>query len=78
MVRSSVPENIVKQLHLLGNSSIANVLMAIKFAKYYELTRKDVILTVFTDFMELYGSRVKELRTELGEYNERDASVDFH
>jgi hypothetical protein len=52
--------------------------MAIKFAKYYELTRKDVILTVFTDSMELYGSRVKELKAEYGDYNERNASADFH
>ncbi len=73
-----VSESLVSQLHLLGISSIANVLMAIKFAKYYELTQKDVILTVFTDSMELYGSRVKELRAEYGEYNERDASADFH
>ncbi len=73
-----VSENIVNQLHLLGISSIANVLMAIKFAKYFELTRKDVVLTVFTDSMELYGSRVKELREEYGEYNERDAAADFH
>ncbi|UCE14846.1 MAG: pyridoxal-phosphate dependent enzyme, partial [Candidatus Heimdallarchaeota archaeon] len=73
-----VPENIVDKLQLLGISSIANVLMAIKYAKYFELTRKDVILTVFTDSMELYGSRVEELRAENGEYNERDAIADFH
>ncbi len=73
-----VPETIVNQLHLLGISSIANVLMAIKFAKYFELTRKDVVLTVFTDSMELYGSRVKELRAEFGGYNERNAAADFH
>ncbi|MFX1517584.1 MAG: pyridoxal-phosphate dependent enzyme, partial [Promethearchaeota archaeon] len=73
-----VSEDLVSQLHLLGISSIANVLMAIKFAKYYELTRKDVILTVFTDSMELYGSRVKELRAEYGDYNERTAAADFH
>jgi hypothetical protein len=29
--------------------------MAAKMAKYYELTSKDVILTVFTDSMEMYG-----------------------
>lgn len=73
-----ISESMVDQLHLLGISSIANVLMAIKFAKYYELTQKDLILTVFTDSMELYGSRVNELRIEYGEYNERDASADFH
>ncbi len=73
-----VPEEIISQLHLLGISSIANGLMAIKFAKYYELTQKDIILTVFTDSMELYQSRIKELRIEYGKYSDRDAAVDFH
>ncbi|MFX0209619.1 MAG: pyridoxal-phosphate dependent enzyme [Candidatus Hodarchaeota archaeon] len=73
-----VSEEIINQLHLLGISSIANVLMAIKFAKYYELNKKDIILTVFTDSMELYQSRIKELRVEYGEYSDRDAAIDFH
>jgi len=73
-----VSEEIVGQLHLLGISSIANVLMAVKFAKYFELSRNDVVLTVFTDSMELYLSRIKELRKEFGEYTSRDAAIDFH
>jgi len=32
---------------------------------------------VFTDSMELYGSRLKELRQEHGEYTETDAVRDF-
>ncbi|MHA1448770.1 MAG: pyridoxal-5-phosphate-dependent protein subunit beta, partial [Candidatus Hodarchaeales archaeon] len=52
--------------------------MAIKFAKYYELTSKDIVLTVFTDSMELYQSRIKELRAKYGDYNDRDAAVDYH
>lgn len=75
---NGVPEEIIDHLHLLGISSIANVLMAIKFAKYYELSRKDVVLTVFTDSMELYKSRLHELRGEFGDYNETDAAVDFY
>ena len=72
------PEEFVSQLDLLGISSIANTLMAIKFAKYYELTSKDVILTIFTDSMEMYGSRLKEARTAHGEYTEKNAVRDYH
>ncbi|MHA1302736.1 MAG: pyridoxal-phosphate dependent enzyme, partial [Candidatus Heimdallarchaeaceae archaeon] len=73
-----VPEDIINKLDLFGLSSIANMLMAIKFAKYYELTNKDVILTVFTDSMELYQSRVREMKAKYGKYSHRDAIRDFH
>lgn len=76
--KQGVPDNILEKLPLLGISSIANIIMAIKFAKYYELTKRDIILTVFTDSMELYGSRLMELKEELGPYEETDAAIDFH
>ena len=50
----------------MGISSVANVLAAIKMAKWYELTNKDIILTVWTDSMELYQSRLQELRETAG------------
>ena len=68
----------VGQLDLLGISSIANVLSAIKFARWYELGETDIVLTVFTDSMELYGSRLRELHEEHGEYSELDAAADYH
>jgi cysteine synthase len=73
-----VSENIVNQLHLLGISSIANVLFAIKMAKYYEMTNKDMIVTVFTDSMEMYQSRVRELREQFGQYENINAAIDYH
>jgi cysteine synthase A len=73
-----VPDELVDKLDLLGISSIANVLMAIKFAKYYELTRKDLVLTVFTDSTELYQSRLREARQQHGDYTDRDSVRDFH
>ena len=73
-----VSEDLISKLDLLGISSIANVLMSVKFAKYYELTNKDIILTVFTDSMEMYGSRLQEAREEFGEYTEKDAIKDYH
>lgn len=72
-----VPDEIVSQLDLLGFSGISNLLSAIKFAKYHELTSKDVILTVLTDSMELYQSRLVEMRLEYGKYRQVDAAVDF-
>ena len=78
LVEQGVPEELVGQLDLLGISSIANVLSAIKFAKWYELGEHDIVLTVLTDSMELYGSRLHELHEEHGEYTEVDAAADYH
>ncbi len=72
-----VSGDLVSQLDLLGISSIANVLMAIKFAKYYELTHNDLVLTVFTDSAQLYQSRLQEARKERGEYCTQHAIRDF-
>ena len=74
LVAQGVPEDLVGRLDLLGFSSIANTVMAIKMAKYYEMDSNDVILTVWTDSMELYGSRLKEMHKEIGEYTEIDAA----
>jgi len=76
--KKGVKNEIIEQLPLLGISSVANMIMAIKFAKFYELTEKDIVLTVFTDSMELYGSRLKELEEEFGPYDKTDAAIDYH
>ena len=72
-----VPEEILSRLDLMGISSIGNLIASIKFAKYYELGEQDVVMTVFTDSMELYGSRLRELEKERGTYTEADAIRDF-
>ena len=77
LVKQGVPEALVDQLDLLGFSSIANLSMAVKFAKYYELGPHDIILTVFTDSMELYQSRLHEMHEEHGEYTECEAAADY-
>lgn len=77
LVKKGVPEAIVSQLDLLGFSGIANTLSAIKFAKYYELGENDVVLTVLTDSMQLYGSRIEEMRKQFGEYTNTDAAETF-
>jgi cysteine synthase A len=70
-----VPESLVERLDLLGFSGIANLLSSIKYAKYYELGRNEVVLTVLTDSMELYGSRLEEMHRSFGEYREIDAAA---
>ncbi|HPL30949.1 MAG TPA: pyridoxal-phosphate dependent enzyme, partial [Anaerolineae bacterium] len=77
LVRMGVPEAIVGQLDLLGFSGIGNVLSACKLAKYYEMTGDDIVLTILTDSMELYGSRLEEMRAELGDYTETQAAADY-
>ena len=72
-----VAADVVAQLDLIGISGVANILGAIKMAKWYELTGKDVILTVLTDSMELYQSRLREEQEKHGEYTELAAAADY-
>ena len=73
-----VSDAFIEKLPFLGISGVANMLSAIKFAKYYELTAKDIVLTVFTDSMELYQTRLTELEEERGRYSELQAAIDYH
>jgi cysteine synthase len=77
LAKKGVPEEIVSCLDLLGFSGISNTISAIKFAKYFELGENDIVLTVLTDSMELYGSRLKEMRQESGDYSETDAAAHY-
>ena len=77
LVRKGVDPAVVDQLDLIGFSGIANILSAIKFAKYYELGETDVVMTVLTDSMELYGSRIHEYREQFGPFEEADAAEAF-
>lgn len=65
-----------EQLPLLGISSIGNLLASIKTVKYFEMDERDVVFTIFTDSVELYGSRLKELQHERGAYSLLDAARD--
>ncbi|MCD6102311.1 MAG: pyridoxal-phosphate dependent enzyme [Candidatus Cloacimonetes bacterium] len=73
-----IDAELVNKLDLLGISSIANLMGAIKMAKYYEMNGNDVILTVATDSMELYQSRIIEEREKFGEYNHEKAAICFY
>ncbi len=77
LAKKSVPAETIQNLNLLGFSGIANTLSAIKFAKYYELGENDVVLTILTDSMELYGSRITEYQEKFGEFDEYSAAETF-
>ena len=62
LAERGVPAELIEQLPLLGISSIGNIVSAIKMAKYYELGPNDVLMTIATDSMEMYGSRLDEYR----------------
>jgi len=73
-----VDDYLVDNLDLLGISGCSNLLSAIKTAKYYELTSDDIIVTILTDSMQLYNSRILELREQLGEYSIEKAAIDYY
>lgn len=77
LAQKGISSHVIENLDLLGFSGIANLLSAIKFAKYHELDHSDIILTILTDSMELYQSRIIELAKQNGEYLENQAMVDF-
>ena len=74
---NGVAPEIIGKLDWMGISSIGNMLAAIKFAKYYELNENDVVFTVFTDSMAMYGSRLADLNGERGAYDQRQADRDY-
>jgi cysteine synthase len=78
LVKRGVEPALVEQLHLLGISGVANLLSAIKLARWYELGGDDVVMTVFTDSMDLYESRLEELRQERGPFDEAEAAGAYH
>ncbi len=76
LVNSGVPSQLVERLDLLGFSGISNLLSAIKTAKHFELTENDIIVTMLTDSMELYQSRLQEMHAEMGAYSAKTAAAD--
>ncbi len=78
LASQGVPADFIAKLPLLGISGVANMLMAIKFAKWYELTGEDVVMTLGTDSMEMYESRLAELNEERGEFTLLDAAGAYH
>jgi cysteine synthase len=77
LIDAGVPQDLVDQLYLLGISGIGNLLASVKFAKYFELTEDDYVVTIATDSMQLYQSRLGELTAECGTYTGNQAQRDL-
>jgi len=74
-----ISEEVITKLSYVGISGAANILSCIKFAKYYELTENDMVMTVLTDSAEMYGSRLAEMEAERGRnYRAIDAAIDHN
>jgi hypothetical protein len=58
--RKHVPDALIASLAHLGLSAIANVVAAIKLARYLGLGADDAILTVATDGAAMYGSQLEK------------------
>ena len=78
LIDQGVKPDLIADLPLLGISGAGNLLSAIKFARYFELGSNDVVVTVGTDSMEMYGSRLEELNAERGEFTALDAAGAYH
>ncbi len=77
LVSQGIDREIADQLHLIGISGIANLLSAIKTARYYEMNGDDIIVSIATDSADMYRSRLSELHEEFGAYTELTAARDF-
>ena len=74
--RYGLAEDMVGKLSgALGISGICNIIGAIKTAKFYDLGRQDVVVTVATDAMERYGSVMSHLRQRHGPLDEAGATA---
>ncbi len=76
LAEAGVSPEVLAKLDWIGISGVGNLLGAIKFAKYFELGEHDVVFTMFTDSMAMYGSRLEELEAERGPYDQRQADRD--
>jgi cysteine synthase len=77
LAKMGVAPEFLDRIDLIAISGIANLLSSIKMAKYYELGSQDIVLTVATDSMEMYQSRLQELRQQQGEFTDLDAAATF-
>lgn len=77
--RRGVKPELLEDLKHLGLSSVANILAAIKYAKYSKLGKDDVVMVVATDGAKMYGSE-KDLCLERdynGKFDILDAAEAF-
>ncbi len=73
-VRAGLGQERLASLGDLGLSSIANILGAIKYAKYAGLGAGDAVLTVATDGTEMYGTELDRTQRAVGPLDELAAA----
>ncbi|KQC06214.1 MAG: pyridoxal-5-phosphate-dependent protein subunit beta [Candidatus Cloacimonas sp. SDB] len=78
LLEKGVSRELVDKLHLFGISSIANIMGAIKMAKYYEMKENDLVFTVSTDSMEMYQSRIEEELGNRGNFTHENAAIVYN
>lgn len=77
LLSEGVDQELIDQLNTIGISGIGNILSAIKTARYFEMDEDDILVTIATDSADLYGSRIRELNDERGEYSTLQAARDY-
>jgi hypothetical protein len=77
LLAEGVPADLVGRLGLFGISGIANLMASISFAKQFRLGAESVVLTVLTDSVDLYKSRVAELHDAEGAYTDEFAAATY-
>jgi cysteine synthase len=74
---AGVGRDLIAQLPLVGISGICNLVAAIKTARFYEMSARDLIFLPLTDSMDLYQSRIAEMRQQHGPYSQSLAARHF-
>ena len=77
LAKQGISQQLIDDLSLLGISGICNLVAAIKAAKYYEMSDRDVIFFPMTDSVEMYTSRVAEMAAEHGAYDADKAAQHY-
>jgi len=77
--RRGVANDLIEKLPVLGYSSIANIMGAIKAARYYGYGPDDVIVTVATDSSKLYESEFDHITDKMfgGRFDSVNAGETF-
>jgi cysteine synthase len=73
-----IPEEQVEKLsEIFGISGVANVLCAIKTAKYYNLSKDENVVTIATDNINRYSSVMSDLNKMYGKIDRNEAKNRF-
>ena len=77
LAKQGVAADTIEELPAAGISGICNLVSAIKTAKYYDMDGRDVIFFPLTDSMDLYASRLAEMKEQYGRFTTDKAARIF-